>query len=54
MVVSEPGEGTRFEVRLPVCDATSRFAKKSEGSETESSGSEAETQQVTEELAVPG
>jgi PAS domain S-box-containing protein len=29
-VVSEPGEGTRFEVRLPVCDKSDRFIKRSE------------------------
>jgi signal transduction histidine kinase len=29
-VVSEPGEGTRFEVRLPFCDKNDRFIKKSE------------------------
>jgi len=29
-VVSEPGEGTRFEVRLPICDKNDRFLKKSE------------------------
>jgi len=27
-LVSEPGEGTRFEVRLPLCDDESRFLKK--------------------------
>ena len=27
LVVSEPGEGTRFEVRLPVCDKNERFLK---------------------------
>lgn len=27
MVVSEPGEGTRFEVRLPLCDDSARFVK---------------------------
>jgi PAS domain S-box-containing protein len=27
LVVSEPGEGTRFEVRLPVCDKHERFVK---------------------------
>ena len=27
MVVSEPGEGTRFEVRLPLCDEEARFVK---------------------------
>ena len=27
MVVSEPGEGTRFEVRLPICDKNDRFVK---------------------------
>jgi signal transduction histidine kinase len=30
LVVSEPGEGTRFEVRLPICDKASRFVKNSE------------------------
>lgn len=30
VVVSEPGEGTRFEVRLPVCEKDARFVKKSE------------------------
>jgi PAS domain S-box-containing protein len=28
IVVSEPGEGTRFEVRLPICDKSDRFVKK--------------------------
>jgi PAS domain S-box-containing protein len=28
IVVSEPGEGTRFEVRLPVCDKNDRLLKK--------------------------
>jgi PAS domain S-box-containing protein len=27
LVVSEPGEGTRFEVRLPICDKNDRFLK---------------------------
>jgi signal transduction histidine kinase len=27
VVVSEPGEGTRFEVRLPICDKNARFVK---------------------------
>jgi PAS domain S-box-containing protein len=30
VVVSEPGEGTRFEVRLPICDKNDRFVKKNE------------------------
>lgn len=30
MLVSEPGEGTRFEVRLPLCDNEARFVKKLE------------------------
>jgi len=29
-LVSEPGEGTRFEVRLPLCDGEARFVKKIE------------------------
>jgi signal transduction histidine kinase len=29
MVVSEPGEGTRFEVRLPLCEDDARFIKES-------------------------
>ena len=33
VVVSEPGEGTRFEVRLPLCDKNYRFVKKSEPEE---------------------
>lgn len=33
VVVSEPGEGTRFEVRLPICDKTDRFVKKPEAPE---------------------
>src|SRR6266545_941580 len=33
VVVSEPGEGTRFEVRLPVCDKNDRFVKRTETSE---------------------
>jgi PAS domain S-box-containing protein len=28
IVVSEPGEGTRFEVRLPICDKNDKFVKK--------------------------
>lgn len=28
LVVSEPGEGTRFEVRLPLCDKNDRYLKK--------------------------
>jgi PAS domain S-box-containing protein len=27
LVVSEPGEGTRFEVRLPICEKNARFVK---------------------------
>ncbi len=30
VVVSEPGEGTRFEVRLPICDKNDRFVKRTE------------------------
>ncbi len=30
IVVSEPGEGTRFEVRLPICEKHSRFVKNAE------------------------
>jgi signal transduction histidine kinase len=33
VVVSEPGEGTRFEVRLPVCDKNDRFIKRPEATE---------------------
>ncbi|HSS21944.1 MAG TPA: ATP-binding protein [Pyrinomonadaceae bacterium] len=33
VVVSEPGEGTRFEVRLPICDKNDRFIKKTEPAE---------------------
>ncbi len=33
LVVSEPGEGTRFEVRLPICEKHDRFVKKTESSE---------------------
>jgi PAS domain S-box-containing protein len=32
VVVSEPGEGTRFEVRLPICEKNDRFVKKSDSS----------------------
>ncbi len=32
VVVSEPGEGTRFEVRLPICEKNDRFVKKTEAS----------------------
>lgn len=30
VVVSEPGEGTRFEVRLPICDKNDRFVKRTD------------------------
>jgi PAS domain S-box-containing protein len=30
VVVSEPGEGTRFEVRLPICEKNDRFIKRPE------------------------
>ena len=30
VVVSEPSEGTRFEVRLPICDKNDRFVKRTE------------------------
>jgi PAS domain S-box-containing protein len=33
VVVSEPGEGTRFEVRLPICEKSDRFVKGTEASE---------------------
>jgi PAS domain S-box-containing protein len=33
VVVSEPGEGTRFEVRLPICDKNDRFVKRPEAPE---------------------
>jgi PAS domain S-box-containing protein len=33
IVVSEPGEGTRFEVRLPICEKNDRFVKKDEAPE---------------------
>ena len=33
VVVSEPGEGTRFEVRLPLCDKNYRFVKNPEAGE---------------------
>lgn len=33
IVVSEPGEGTRFEVRLPICDKHDRFVKRPEKDE---------------------
>jgi signal transduction histidine kinase len=29
LVVSEPGEGTRFEVRLPLCEKSNRYVKRS-------------------------
>ncbi len=35
VVVSEPGEGTRFEVRLPICDKNDRFVKRPETAEEE-------------------
>ena len=36
LVVSEPGEGTRFEVRLPVCDKNDRFLKRPAAVEADS------------------
>jgi PAS domain S-box-containing protein len=33
VVVSEPGAGTRFEVRLPICEKNDRFVKTTEASE---------------------
>lgn len=35
VVVSEPGEGTRFEVRLPLCDKNDRYLKKPAALEAE-------------------
>ncbi len=35
VVVSEPGEGTRFEVRLPICDKNDRFVKRPEALQEE-------------------
>ena len=35
LVVSEPGEGTRFEVRLPLCEQTDRYLKRSAALEDE-------------------
>jgi len=35
MVVSEPDEGTRFEVRLPLCEDDSRFVKERKADRTE-------------------
>ena len=35
VVVSEPGEGTRFEVRLPICDKNDRFVKRPQAVEEE-------------------
>jgi two-component system, NtrC family, sensor kinase len=35
VVVSEPGEGTRFEVRLPICDKNDRFVKRTQTHEEE-------------------
>ncbi len=35
LVVSEPGEGTRFEVRLPICDLAGRVDRNGEESEEE-------------------
>ncbi len=35
VVVSEPGEGTRFEVRLPICDKNDRFVKRPEAPDEE-------------------
>ncbi len=35
IVVSEPGEGTRFEVRLPICDKRARYFKSDEASADE-------------------
>jgi PAS domain S-box-containing protein len=34
LVVSEPGEGTRFEVRLPICDKADRFVKTNQAEPT--------------------
>jgi len=35
VVVSEPGEGTRFEVRLPICDKNDRLVKKTQAAAEE-------------------
>ncbi len=35
LVVSEPGEGARFEVRLPICDTSARFVKNSDSEENQ-------------------
>lgn len=46
LVVSEPGEGTRFEVRLPICDKISRMVKNPDPTKTD--------QHVTEEVGMAG
>ena len=46
LVVSEPGEGTRFEVRLPICDKSSRSVKNPEATKTD--------EKVPEELSIAG
>ena len=38
VVVSEPGEGTRFEVRLPICEKNARFVKRPEAGEDQLEG----------------
>ncbi|MDQ6652947.1 MAG: PAS domain-containing protein [Acidobacteriota bacterium] len=40
VVVSEAGEGTRFEVRLPICDKNDRFVKNNEDQKEELNGVE--------------
>lgn len=43
LVVSEPGEGTRFEVRLPICDKLSRIVKNADTTKANDDVSEALT-----------
>ncbi|MGH9880227.1 MAG: two-component system sensor histidine kinase NtrB, partial [Pyrinomonadaceae bacterium] len=45
-VVSEPGEGTRFEVRLPICDKRSKRFKNAQAAD--------ERQNLRDEISIPG
>jgi PAS domain S-box-containing protein len=53
MVVSEPGEGTRFEVRFPLCEEKARFIKISGDAPAQEIGEEPNPNAINEDIMVP-